>query len=174
MPRVPQRAASDCQAALAVWLHGNTCGHTTRLLDGRAQVGQRDFTPSSATTADAGNAFKADLDSAEKEYTNGVVAPNRVVTITGPLTGEVMRLPDVDSGYPIAYQGPVTPVAEGKLQEQQGEPQWFDRGEKGQPDFLEWKRKVGDPEPLPRAAASALLPAVCFPPCLLVATGAYP
>ena len=75
-------------------------------------------------------------------YTNGVVAPNRVRTITGPLTGEVIKLPDVDSGYPKSFRGPVTLVEDGQLREHQREEEWFDRGEKGQPDFLEWKRKV--------------------------------
>lgn len=58
--------------------------------------GQRDFTPKS----DTGTAICADFTSKEKEYTNGVIAPNRWRSHQGQLTGEVVRIPDVDSGYP--------------------------------------------------------------------------
>eukprot|EP00435_Cladocopium_sp_Y103_P032715 s230_g8.t1 len=58
--------------------------------------GQRDFTPKS----DTGTAICADFSSKEKEYTNGVIAPNRWRSHQGQLTGELVRIPDVDSGYP--------------------------------------------------------------------------
>ena len=37
-----------------------------------------------------------------KTYLNGVVAPDRAVTVTGGLSGETFTLPDVNSGYPAA------------------------------------------------------------------------
>lgn len=44
--------------------------------------------------------MKADFESEIKECTNGVVAKNRWRSHTGPLSGELVRIPDVDSGYP--------------------------------------------------------------------------
>lgn len=40
-----------------------------------------------------------DFDSPTKVYTNGVRAPNKTRTFPGPLTGEIIRIPDVNSGY---------------------------------------------------------------------------
>mmetsp|Transcript_131197 Transcript_131197/g.261840 ORF Transcript_131197/g.261840 Transcript_131197/m.261840 type:complete len:575 (-) Transcript_131197:20-1744(-) len=90
------------------------------------KVGQRDFTPSSG-----GNEQKLcyDFDAKTRIYTNGVEAPNRTRIIKGGLTGEEIKIPDVNSAYPLAWRGPSTDS-------------YFDRGD-GQPDFLEFKRKFG-------------------------------
>jgi len=61
------------------------------------KAGQRDFTP---TTGTESNAIKADFENTVKEYTNGVVAKNLWRSHTGPLSGEIVRIPDVNSGYP--------------------------------------------------------------------------
>ncbi|CAK9004144.1 unnamed protein product [Durusdinium trenchii] len=61
--------------------------------------GQRDFAPSAPSNTDS-TAIRADFTSAEKEYTNGVLAANRWRSHRGSLTGEIVRIPDVDSGYP--------------------------------------------------------------------------
>jgi len=61
------------------------------------QKGQRDF------SVKADNHVKPhpkyDLDAPEKVYTNGVTAPNLTKTIIGGLTGQPIRIPDVNSGY---------------------------------------------------------------------------
>ncbi|CAE7359962.1 maiA [Symbiodinium pilosum] len=60
------------------------------------EQGQRDFSPE---TKDS-KAICADFTSHNKQYTNGVIAKNAWRQARGPLTGEVIRIPDVNSGYP--------------------------------------------------------------------------
>jgi len=61
------------------------------------QKGQRDF---SQTQGSESKAIRMDFASEKKEYTNGVVAKNSWRSLTGALSGETVRIPDVDSGYP--------------------------------------------------------------------------
>lgn len=61
------------------------------------EKGQRDFTAAKGAES---KAIKADFENETKEYTNGIVAKNRWRSHQGPLTGELVRIPDVDSGYP--------------------------------------------------------------------------
>lgn len=61
------------------------------------KAGQRDFTQAAGTES---KAIKMDFESKTKEYTNGVVAKNSWKSMTGPLSGETVRIPDVSSGYP--------------------------------------------------------------------------
>eukprot|EP00439_Symbiodinium_sp_Y106_P045511 s2396_g5.t1 len=60
------------------------------------EKGQRDFTPQAPDS----KAICADFSSKTKQYTNGVVAKNDWREALGPLTGEQVRIPDVNSGYP--------------------------------------------------------------------------
>jgi maleate isomerase len=67
-------------------------------VDGLAyEKGQRDF---SVKEGEQTKAIKMDFVSERKEYTNGVVARNAWRSHKGPLSGETVRIPDVDSGYP--------------------------------------------------------------------------
>lgn len=92
------------------------------------KAGQRDF--SAKDNGGSETQLCYDFEAPTKVYTNGVEAPNRTKVITGQLTGEEIKIPDVNTGYPICWRGP--------------EPdQLFDRGELGQPDFLEHRRKFG-------------------------------
>jgi maleate isomerase len=61
------------------------------------KVGTRDYSAAEGTTS---KAIKADFESKSKTYTNGVVAKNDWKTFKGALTGETLRIPDVNSGYP--------------------------------------------------------------------------
>lgn len=90
--------------------------------------GQRDFTPSSGQAEAAPQ--RSDLNGPTKVFTNGVTAKNRTQTFSGPLTEEAVWIPDVNSGYPKAFRGPDAD-------------DWFDPGELGHPDALEWRRKFG-------------------------------
>lgn len=91
------------------------------------QAGQRDF---SVNQSSAEQRLCYDFDSATKVFTNGVEATNRTKIITGGLTGEEIKIPDVNSGYPKCFRGtdPANPE------------HWFPIGE-GHPDFLEYRRK---------------------------------
>ncbi|CAJ1348573.1 unnamed protein product, partial [Effrenium voratum] len=98
--------------------------------------GQRDF--SQAPSAGESKAICADFTSKEKEYTNGVKAANNWKSHKGPLTGELVRIPDVDSGYPKS----VFPT---EWEEGQALPlsvQSFDLGN-GFPDQNEFRMKFG-------------------------------
>lgn len=59
--------------------------------------GQRDFSVKEGTGS---KALRMDFENDTKTYTNGVVAKNRWRSLTGQLSGELVRIPDVDSGYP--------------------------------------------------------------------------
>jgi len=59
--------------------------------------GQRDFTPQAGSET---KALRMDFDSARKVFTNGVEARNKWRSLAGQLSGETVRIPDVDSGYP--------------------------------------------------------------------------
>lgn len=61
------------------------------------QKGQRDFSQKEGSDS---KAIKMDFEHPTKEYTNGVVAKNSWRSHKGPLSGELVRIPDVDSGYP--------------------------------------------------------------------------
>lgn len=61
------------------------------------KAGQRDFTQKEGTQSQA---IKADFENEVKVYTNGVEAKNKWRKLTGCFTGEEVRIPDVDSGYP--------------------------------------------------------------------------
>lgn len=61
------------------------------------QKGQRDFTQEEGSQS---KRIKADFENDTKEFTNGVVAKNKWKSLTGLLSGETIRIPDVDSGYP--------------------------------------------------------------------------
>lgn len=100
------------------------------------QKGQRDFSQDKGSES---TALKADFENETKEYTNGVVAKNRWRSLTGPLSGELVRIPDVDSGYPKS----VFPTAwvEGSPFPKTVEA--FPLGEEGFPDALEHKMKFG-------------------------------
>lgn len=91
------------------------------------QKGQRDF---SADDSSVPTQIKYDFEASTKEYTNGVVAANRTREIRGALSGDLIQIPDVNSGYPVTYRGGT------------GSNQWFDRGD-GMPDFLENRMKFG-------------------------------
>ena len=73
-----------------------------KLLDGVSdfKAGQRDFSSKDTTT----KAIKADFVNPTKEYTNGVVAPNLFKSHTGPLTGEQVNIPDVNTGKSVESQ----------------------------------------------------------------------
>jgi len=99
------------------------------------EKGQRDF---SQANGGESKKIKADFDNETKEYTNGVVAKNRWRKITGALTGETVRIPDVNSGYPKG----VFPT---KWKDGQALPETvesFDIGD-GFPDVNEFKMKFG-------------------------------
>lgn len=100
------------------------------------KVGQRDFSAKGdqATAAP----LKADFDNAEKEYTNGIVAPNKHTSHTGPLSGELVRIPDVNTGYPKG----VHPTAWDGKSQYPTTVATFDRGE-GLPDVNEYRMKFG-------------------------------
>jgi len=98
-------------------------------------AGQRDFSAANGTET---KAIKADFENATKEYTNGVVAKNSWRSHKGKLTGETVRIPDVNSGYPKG----VFPT-----KWQDGEPlpaavEAFDIGD-GFPDVNEFQMKFG-------------------------------
>merc|ERR1711959_163601 len=100
------------------------------------KAGQRDFSikPDQQSTT---TQIKADFESKEKRYTNGIVAPNRPRTHVGPLSGEAVNIPDVNSGYPKS----VYPTAwDGQFPSAIAE---YDRGEKGLPDVNEHRIKIG-------------------------------
>lgn len=99
------------------------------------QKGQRDF---SAKEGSQTSAIKMDFASEQKEYTNGVVAQNRWRSLTGALSGETVRIPDVDSGYPKS----VFPTTWQEGQAQPAEVQAFDIGS-GFPDANEFRMKFG-------------------------------
>lgn len=90
------------------------------------KAGQRNFTVS----AEQEHRLCYDFDAPTKVYTNGVEAPNRTTVITGGLTGEEIKIPDVNSGYPKAFRGC----------DVENPDHWFPIGE-GQKDFLEHRRK---------------------------------
>lgn len=97
--------------------------------------GQRDFSVKAGTET---KAIKYDFVSEKKEYTNGVVARNAWRSHTGPLTGETVRIPDVDSGYPKGTYP--TKWAEGNPVPT--EVQAYDIGD-GFPDVNEFRMKFG-------------------------------
>lgn len=97
--------------------------------------GQRDF---SSASGEKSVAIKADFEGQSKEYTNGVVAVNKWRSHTGPLTGELVRIPDVDSGYPKSVFP--TSWVEGEALPQSV--QAFDLGN-GFPDVNEFRMKFG-------------------------------
>lgn len=90
--------------------------------------GQRDFSVDDSSVPEQ---LKYDFESPTKTYTNGVVAANRTRTFIGGLTKEPFQVPDVNSGYPITYQGGG------------GKADWFERPDEGVPDFLEHRMKFG-------------------------------
>jgi len=97
--------------------------------------GQRDFEQAKGSES---KQIKADFEHETKEYTNGVVAKNSWRKLTGALTGETIRIPDVNSGYPKG----VFPV-----RWKDGNPlpeavESFDIGD-GFPDVNEFKMKFG-------------------------------
>ena len=59
--------------------------------------GQRNYSQAEGTES---KAITMDYEKPTKEYTNGVVARNNWSSHKGALTGELVRIPDVDSGYP--------------------------------------------------------------------------
>lgn len=61
------------------------------------KAGQRDFSQKEGSES---KAIKMDFISPKRVYTNGVEARNAWRTHIGPLTGELVRIPDVNSGYP--------------------------------------------------------------------------
>lgn len=61
------------------------------------KAGERDF---SIQGGNQSKQIKADYESDPKEYTNGVVAKNSWRQMTGALSGEPIKIPDVNSGYP--------------------------------------------------------------------------
>jgi len=71
----------------------------TETVDGVSdfQVGQRDFTAKEGIES---KQIKADFESEERTFTNGIVAKNRPARHVGPLSGEEVRIPDVNSAYP--------------------------------------------------------------------------
>jgi len=96
--------------------------------------GQRDF--SSKAGAET-TQLKADFVNAQKEYTNGIVAPNRFRSHIGVLTGEQINIPDVDTGYPKS----VFPTAwDGQYP---SDVVSYDRGVNGLPDVNEHRLKLG-------------------------------
>merc|ERR1740117_2134524 len=98
------------------------------------QAGQRDF---SSKQGAATTQIKADFESAEKRYTNGIVAPNNPTSHTGPLSGEQVNIPDVDTGYPRS----VYPTGwDGMYPSAVAE---YDRGAAGLPDVNEYRMKFG-------------------------------
>lgn len=99
------------------------------------EKGQRDFTQDKGQES---KALKQDFENECKEYTNGVVAKNRWRSHTGPLTGELVRIPDVDSGYPKS----VFPTEWKEGQAMPSQMQAFDIGD-GYPDANEFRMKFG-------------------------------
>mmetsp|Transcript_19371 Transcript_19371/g.42279 ORF Transcript_19371/g.42279 Transcript_19371/m.42279 type:complete len:353 (+) Transcript_19371:77-1135(+) len=97
--------------------------------------GQRDFSVSGGV---ATKRLKADFENATKEYTNGVVAVNSWKQHMGPLSGETVRIPDVNSGYPKG----VFPTTWQEGQKMPVAVQPFDIG-KGFPDANEHRMKFG-------------------------------
>eukprot|EP00440_Ansanella_granifera_P035138 gb/GFBE01038111.1/.p1 GENE.gb/GFBE01038111.1/~~gb/GFBE01038111.1/.p1 ORF type:complete len:369 (+),score=97.71 gb/GFBE01038111.1/:1-1107(+) len=99
------------------------------------EKGQRDFSQASGTES---KAIKMDFVNETKEYTNGVVAKNSWRSHRGALTGELVRIPDVNSGYPKGVfptkweEGNAIPASVGT----------FDIGD-GFPDANEFKMKFG-------------------------------
>jgi len=99
------------------------------------KVGQRDFSTKPQTET---KSIKADFVNAEKLYTNGIVAPNNFSSHTGPLSGEVVNVPDVNTGYPkgvypTAWEDEPYPIS---IED-------FDRGPNGLPDVNEDRLKFG-------------------------------
>lgn len=93
--------------------------------------GGRDFTQNDTRTS---KRLKYDYTSKEKEYTNGIVAPNRWTSFKGHLSGRDIPIPDVNSGYPKCKLGPVgndTP----------GDAIWYDVSKGGERDVLSHVRK---------------------------------
>lgn len=61
------------------------------------KAGQRDFSQAQGTES---KAIRMDYEQSTRTYTNGVVARNKWSSHMGGLTGELVRIPDVNSGYP--------------------------------------------------------------------------
>lgn len=97
--------------------------------------GQRDFTQEHGSES---KCMKANFETETHEYTNGVVAKNAWRTHTGPLSGETVRIPDVDSGYPKSVYP--TKWEDGNPLPVSVEP--YDIGD-GFPDANEFKMKFG-------------------------------
>mmetsp|Transcript_38905 Transcript_38905/g.70163 ORF Transcript_38905/g.70163 Transcript_38905/m.70163 type:complete len:372 (+) Transcript_38905:48-1163(+) len=97
--------------------------------------GQRDFSQAKGAKS---KAIKMDFVNDTKEYTNGVVAKNKWSSHNGLLTGEVVRIPDVDSGYPKGVFPKIWSDGEPMPREVES----FDIGD-GFPDQNEFKMKFG-------------------------------
>jgi maleate isomerase len=106
-------------------------------LDGVSEFkkGQRDFTQASGNES---KALKHNFEDETKEYTNGVVAKNSWRSHTGALTGELVRIPDVNSGYPKS----VFPTAWEKGNPLPVSTEAYDIGD-GLPDVNEHRMKFG-------------------------------
>lgn len=99
------------------------------------EKGKRDF--SSNDTTERVKRLKYDFDSETKEYTNGIVAKNNTRKLIGGLTGNTIRLPDIDTGYPKCKIAPVGNLEPGsKVQET-----WLDLSKGGFKDYLSNLRK---------------------------------
>jgi len=99
--------------------------------------GERDFSAKS----DMGYVGeKPDLTSAMKTYTNGIVAPNRVRTVVGNLTGREHKFPDWQTGYPVCL---LDGGEDGnrKMDWKPEEQVWLDRQDTGFPACLEERCK---------------------------------
>jgi maleate isomerase len=99
------------------------------------KAGQRDFSKADATQS---KQIKADFENGTKEYTNGIVAKNKWRSLTGQLSGETVRIPDVDSGYPKGVFP--TKWENGTVLPEVTEP--FEIGD-GFPDVNEFRMKFG-------------------------------
>lgn len=97
--------------------------------------GQRDFAQKSGTQS---LKITADFESETKEYTNGIVAKNNWRQHVGTLTGEMIRIPDVNSGYPKS----VFPTKWEDGNCQPAEVESFPLGD-GYPDVNEHRMKFG-------------------------------